>query len=138
MTIDLDDLVRRAIAMRSRAHAPYSRFTVGAAVQTASGDVFEGCNVENASYGAGICAERTAIVKMVAAGAKDPIICVIATRDDPPAAPCGICRQTLTEFAADMRIVLVSDISAGPKRVETTLAALLPMAFRFDRGGAGP
>src|SRR3954452_9850159 len=96
----LDDLVQRAKAVRGNAHAPYSRYRVGAAIATKDGRVFEGCNVENASFGATICAERGAIMQMIAAGARDPIACAVVTDDG--GSPCGICRQVLTEFSRDM------------------------------------
>ncbi len=124
----LDALVAAAREVRTRAYAPYSKYRVGAAILTRTGKVFTGCNVENASYGATICAERFAIGKMIAADERDPIVCVVVTAGPQPGSPCGICRQVLSEFADDMRIVLV----AQRLRLETTLAALLPDAFRLD------
>jgi len=130
----LDRLVEEAKAVRANAHAPYSKYAVGAAIATKSGKVFVGCNVENASLGATICAERTAIVQMVAAGERDPVACAVVTSDVDPAAPCGICRQVLAEFAADMPIVLAS---VGSKDGETgrvvALGDLLPLQFRLKR-----
>jgi len=126
----IDALVGAAREVRQRAYAPYSKYKVGAALLTRSGKIYTGCNVENSSFGGTICAERSAIVKMVSADERDPIVCVVATGGAEPASPCGICRQVLAEFADDMRIVLV----AGRVRKETTLAALLPDAFRFNRG----
>jgi cytidine deaminase len=126
----LDELVQRAKAVREHAHAPYSRYLVGAAIATKSGRIFEGCNVENASFGATICAERGAIMQMVAAGERDPIACAVVTGDADGASPCGICRQVLAEFARDMPIVLVG---LGSREGETgrvvQLADLLPLAF---------
>ena len=127
-------LERSARAVRPRAHAPYSRYQVGAALQVASGRVFTGCNVENASFGLTICAERSAIVQMVAAGEKDPIALVVVTRGPVLGTPCGSCRQTLAEFAMDMPIVLAVEGNAVPSRM-TSLAALLPEAFRADALG---
>jgi cytidine deaminase len=124
----IDALVAAAREVRLRAYAPYSKYRVGAAILTRTGKVFTGCNVENATYGATICAERSAIVKMVAADERDPIVCVVVTQGPHPGSPCGICRQVLSEFADDMRVVLV----AHRVRLETTLAALLPDAFRLD------
>ena len=117
---------------RKRAHAPYSDYKVGAALLTRSGAIFAGCNVENASYGACICAERNAICQMVAAGESDPIACVVVTGGGKPASPCGICRQVLAEFATDMTVVLVGEAPRGITKKTTTLAKLLPDAFRID------
>jgi cytidine deaminase len=126
----LDDLVQRAKVVRERAHAPYSRYKVGAAIATKSGRVFEGCNVENASFGATICAERGAIMQMVAAGESDPVACAIVTDDG--GSPCGICRQVLAEFARDMTIVLVGlRMAEGEAGHTVRLADLLPLAFGF-------
>jgi cytidine deaminase len=128
------ELLRRLIAAarraRTRAYAPYSNYRVGAALATRDGRIFVGCNVENASYGACLCAERNAIAQMIAAGQRKPIACAVATQGPRPGSPCGICRQVLAEFAGDMPIALVGD---GHSRRETTLAALLPDAFRLDR-----
>jgi cytidine deaminase len=127
----LDRLVQAAKAVRELAHAPYSRYQVGAAIATRSGAVFVGCNVENASLGATICAERGAIMQMVAHGEREPIACAVVTGDE-GASPCGICRQVLAEFARDMPIVMVG---LGSRDGETgrvvSLADLLPLAFRL-------
>ncbi len=126
-------LTALALTVRERAYAPYSQYKVGSAIATASGKFFVGCNVENASYGGTVCAERGAIMQMIAAGEREPIALVVATEGDEPASPCGFCRQVLSEFAVDMPIVLVGvsgkEILA---RKRTTLAKLLPMAFRKD------
>lgn len=131
--VDLDALRSAAIAARERAHAPYSRYRVGAALVTRSGKVFTGCNVENASYGATICAERNAIGAMVAAGERAPVACVVVTGGPRPGSPCGICRQVLAEFARDMKIVLVAVDAAGRPTASVTrsLGDLLPLAFRL-------
>lgn len=123
----LERLVDAARRARENAYAPYSEYRVGAALATEDGTIFSGCNVENASYGATICAERGAIARMVASGGSSPIACVIVTAGPNPAAPCGICRQVLAEFAKDIPIVLVGDDA----RIETTLAELLPMRFEL-------
>jgi cytidine deaminase len=129
--IDWAALEQAALAVQQRAHAPYSRYLVGAALQVASGRVFAGCNVENASYGLSICAERNAIVQMVAAGERDPTALVVVTRGPIVGTPCGACRQTLAEFARDLPIRLL--INGDPKLARTTsLEALLPDAFRED------
>lgn len=128
-TIGWEELERRAIAARLRAHAPYSSYLVGAALLTRDGAVFEGCNVENASYGLTLCAERSAIAQMVTAGARDPVAIVVATRGPSAGSPCGMCRQVLAEFALDLPVRLIAVDPGGPP-VETTLAELLPRAFR--------
>lgn len=136
-TLDWEILLERANAARKVAYAPYSQYAVGAALLTAGGRMFAGCNVENASYPAGICAERTAIATMVAAGERAPIALVIVTRGPEPAAPCGICRQVLAEFALDLPILLIAEAEGveanaedKPARVLTSLSELLPRAFR--------
>lgn len=130
--IDWAALEQAALAVQGRAHAPYSRYHVGAALQTASGRVFAGCNVENASYGLSICAERNAIVQMVAAGEREPAALVVVTRGPAPAAPCGLCRQTLAEFARDDLPIRLIVSEGGAAAQTTTLGALLPHAFRAD------
>lgn len=126
-------LTALAVTVRERAYAPYSSYKVGAAIATASGKFYVGCNVENASYGGTVCAERGAIMQMIAAGEREPIALVVTTEGDEPASPCGFCRQVLSEFAIDMPILLVgvSGKNIVSKR-RTKLAKLLPMAFRKD------
>ena len=128
----VDDLVARARAARERAHAPYSRFRVGAAILTKSGEVFAGCNVENASFGATVCAERNAIGAMVAAGGSKPIAIVIVTGGDKPAPPCGMCRQVLIEFARSMPVILIGESDQGDVRRDLELADLLPEVFELE------
>jgi cytidine deaminase len=107
------------------AYAPYSEFRVGAAIEAADGRVFVGCNVESASYGLTICAERMALGAAVAAGARSLRRLAVTTEVDPPAAPCGACRQLLAEFGLNLEV-----IAAGPKTERRwALAALLPDAF---------
>lgn len=119
------ELVRRAWDVMGHAYAPYSRFRVGAAIEAADGRVFVGTNVESASYGLTVCAERMALGAAVAGGARDLRRVAVVTEADPPAAPCGACRQLLAEFGLDMEIV-----AAGPKSERRwTLRALLPDAF---------
>ena len=118
-------LVHRAREVLVHAYAPYSRFRVGAAVEAPDGRVFVGTNVESASYGLTICAERMALGAAVAAGARAVKRVAVATEVEPPAAPCGACRQLLAEFGLDMEIV-----AAGPESERHwTLRALLPDAF---------
>lgn len=111
-----------------RAYAPYSKFTVGAAVLTASGKIYAGCNVENASYGLTNCAERTAIFNAVAAGEKKlKLQCVVVyTPTDMPTAPCGACRQVINEFGPDARIL---SICRGRGHISSSTHELLPGAF---------
>jgi len=116
-----DSLEAAARAAQGRAYAPYSRYRVGAAVEADDGTVFAGCNVENASYGLTICAERAALA---AGGARRFRRAVVVSDSDPPAAPCGACRQVLAEFG-DFEVAAV-----GPKRtLRWTVAELLPAAF---------
>jgi len=129
--VDWPLLERKAIAVRRAAHAPYSNYQVGAALVTESGKVFAGCNVENASYGLCLCAERNAVGQMVAAGESRPVAIVVVTRGPKPGTPCGSCRQTLAEFALEMEIRLV--VEGVPSATRTTLlSTLLPDAFRAD------
>lgn len=123
-----DDLVQRALAVQQHAYAPASRFHVGAAVRSRDGRVFVGCNVENASYGLTICAERAAVCAAVAAGARDLVAVAIATDLEQPGRPCGACRQVLAEFGLGMQVLLVG--RAGVRQ-QTTLRALLPDPFTF-------
>jgi cytidine deaminase len=121
-------LVAAARQVREQAYAPASRFLVGAAVRSADGRVFVGCNVENASYGLTLCAERAAVCAAVAAGARELVAVAIATDTVEPTPPCGACRQVLAEFGPAMQVVL-----AGRAAVRsTTLDRLLPMPFTFD------
>jgi cytidine deaminase len=129
--IDWSLLEQTATAVRANAHAPYSGYSVGAAVLTRSGRVFAGCNVENASYGLSLCAERSAIAQMIASGERDPIAAVVVTKGPKPGSPCGMCRQVLAEFALDLPIALIVEGSPAASR-RVTLAELLPDAFRSD------
>jgi cytidine deaminase len=122
----LDDLVARARSARERAYAPYSRFQVGAAVLTDDGRVFEGANVENASYGVTICAERVAAATAVAAGARRLEAVAVVGGSGQPAGPCGACRQFLFEFNPDMLVVSESSDGVG---MQGRLSELLPYGF---------
>ena len=119
-------LTDAALAVRQRAYAPYSNFHVGAALLTASGEIFAGCNVENASYGLTICAERVAIGSAVAAGHKQIVAVAVATSGGH--SPCGACRQVLSEFGPAMEVILI-DADDPTRTRTTTLAALLPEQF---------
>jgi cytidine deaminase len=122
-----DDLLAAAIAARERAYAPYSKFAVGAAIRTPSGAIHTGCNVENASYPEGWCAETSAIAAMVAAGERMIAEVVVCAESEAPTTPCGGCRQRLAEFGRADTVVR----AAGPQgeRARWTLGALLPAAF---------
>ncbi len=122
------ELISLAIEARKRAYAPYSHYEVGAALLTASGQVYTGCNVENASYGLSICAERTAAVKAVSSGECEFVAIAVVTADG--GTPCGACRQVLAEFGPHMR-VLVADASGNCKAY--WLDELLPDAFALQR-----
>ena len=121
-----EELVRVASLARQRAHAPYSKYKVGAAIRTKRNKVHGGANVENASYGLTVCAERTAAFAAVNAGdtAFDAIAIVID--DERLPTPCGACRQVLAEFSPEMRVILAT---VGGKRKVTTLRELLPDPF---------
>ena len=118
-------LVKAAIEASEYAYIPYSKYKVGAAILTESGEIFKGCNVENASYPIGVCAERTAVVRAVSEGKKNMIACAVVTRDG--GSPCGMCRQTLNEFNPKMHIILAK--LDGEIMHEMPLNELLPLGF---------
>jgi cytidine deaminase len=122
-------LLRAARAARKHAHAPYSRYRVGAAVRDERGRIHTGCNVENASYGLTVCAERNAVAAAVAAGAKAIRAVAVVTASRPPATPCGACRQVLAELGGPTTRVLLA--APAGKAEETTLGALFPRGFRL-------
>jgi cytidine deaminase len=127
---ELTDEERRALIdlaneARRRAYAPYSNYPVGASLRTKSGRIFTGCNVENAAYPTGMCAERVAIFKAVSEGEKEFEVIAVATSNG--GSPCGGCRQVMAEFGLDT-VVLICD-SEGRQLQETTVAGLLPGAF---------
>jgi cytidine deaminase len=128
-----DRLVAAADEVRANAYAPYSGFGVGAALLAADGRLFAGCNVENASYGLSVCAERHAVAAAVAAGVRHFRALAVVTPASPPAPPCGACRQVLVEFG-DLAVILASP---DGRREHTTVFELAPRAFRaldLDRG----
>jgi len=119
-------LLQAAKAASRHAYCPYSGFAVGAAVQSADGRVFVGCNVENASYGLAVCAERNAMFHAVAAGAREIVALALYTPTPVYATPCGACRQVLLEFGANAEVLCVCD---GADRGRFTASSLLPHAF---------
>ena len=121
----IDALVEAATSAREKAHAPYSGYRVGAAVLTTGGEIFTGCNVENASYGLSVCAERHAVAAAVAAGHTTFDGAAVVTSSSPAAAPCGACRQVLAEFGQFP--VVLADLD-GDRRI-TSVRQLLPDAF---------
>ena len=119
-------LIDEARQAQALAWAPYSRFSVGAALEASDGRVFRGCNVENASFPAGLCAERGALAAAVAQGARSFVRVVITSDAASPAPPCGVCRQALAEFAPSLEVVSVAP--SGDTRC-WSLADLLPFPF---------
>ena len=127
------ELVAAARAARERAYAPYSGFRVGAALLTAQGDVIAAANVENASYGLAICAERSAVVAAVAAGSRSFLSIAVAGNGPEPVTPCGACRQVLREFPEGVDLEVLCAGETGDKLITTTLGALLPDSFGPER-----
>jgi cytidine deaminase len=125
--MDYEDLIAKAMEVRKKAYAPYSHFTVGAALLAKSGRVYTGCNVENASYGLSICAERTAVFKAVSEGERDFEALAVVTENG--VTPCGACRQVLMEFGEDIQVIVAN--GAGGYRV-FGLQELLPEAFSSE------
>ena len=136
MTDEDRELLEHAFAVQNNAHAPFSKYPVGAAVRTEDGTVFTGCNVESASFSLTCCAERVAVFKAVSEGHTRVMSCAIVTIEDEPALPCGACRQVLWEFGGDVRIVLGN---ADWKTRTVQLEEILPGGFTAaqlpDRNG---
>lgn len=123
-----EELVQAALAVRERAYAPFSKYLVGAALLTKSGNVYTGCNVENSSYGLTVCAERNAVFKAVSEEGKIEVEAIaVVTRD--LASMCGACRQVVNEFGPKAKVYL-ADCDGNVKA--TSVDALLPGAFRFE------
>jgi cytidine deaminase len=120
------ELIERALAIRANSYAPYSKYAVGAALLSKSGQVYEGVNIENASYPLSICAERSAIFSAVSEGEREFNVIVIATENG--GSPCGACRQVMAEFGLDMRVITVDH--EGKVVLDTTVEGLLPEAFQ--------
>ena len=123
---DLEGLAAAARDASTRAYSPYSRFPVGAALRSADGRTFTGCNVENASYGLSVCAERNAIFNAVGAGARGVRTLVIYTPTEIPVTPCGACRQVIAEFGRNAVVVCCC---AGDQRLTFEASELLPHGF---------
>jgi cytidine deaminase len=119
-------LLERATDAMERAYAPYSGFKVGAALLGVDGSITEGCNVENASYPAGICAERAAVAAAVTRGVRTFAAIVIVTEAEVPTPPCGMCRQVLVEFAPQLEVI---SVTRGGAQAKWSMSELLPAAF---------
>ena len=132
--VPLDQLVTLARDMLAYAYAPYSRFSVGAALETDTGEVFTGCNVENASYGLTICAEQNAVAAAVSRGRRRFRRLVVVTEGQRAVAPCGRCRQVLAEFGTDLTVYGV----ANGESLSWQLKDLIPDHFGRDFLDAGP
>lgn len=125
----INDLVNSAIQAKQNAYNPYSHFSVGSAILSSDGTIFAGANIENASYGATVCAERVALFKAVSEGHKNFTHLAVACSNKEFPLPCGMCLQTLSEFCNDMDIVLINNKG---NLSHTTLRKLLPSAFCFS------
>jgi cytidine deaminase len=129
LTSELEALLAAARAVRERAYAPYSAFQVGAALRAENGAIFVGCNVENASYGATICAERSAVLAMVAAGQRVVGSIAVFTDAETLAMPCGLCRQVISEFQRDAQLIV-----ANPRQRRVLMFSdIFPEPFVLDR-----
>ncbi|KNE60166.1 cytidine deaminase [Allomyces macrogynus ATCC 38327] len=124
-----DTLIAMAAEAKTKSYSPYSKFRVGAALLTKSGNIYTGCNVENASYGGAICAERTAYVKAVSEGDKYMVALAVATDANAFTSPCGICRQFVREFGTSVIVILTKP---NGEFKETTVGDLLPDSFGPD------
>jgi cytidine deaminase len=121
-------LVKEAKKVRENAHAPYSDYKVGAAILASSGKIYRGCNIENSSYGMTVCAERVALGCAISNGEKELTAIAIVTDDDPPATPCGACRQVLSEFQKNL-IIISANLSG--QQVLFRLSDLIPHPFQL-------
>jgi len=130
--VNWDKLVTAATAARANAYAPYSGYPVGAALLMEDGSIWAAANVENCIPTLAVCAERNAMNAAASAGLRRPQAVAVITETSPPARPCGLCRQTLSEFADDLPILVTN---TQGEREETTLAQLLPDRFRLPPKG---
>lgn len=124
----MKQLIEAAMVARTKAYVPYSQFAVGAAILTHTGKMVTGCNIENASFGLTNCAERTAIFKAVSAGEQNFHALAVVADTDGPVQPCGACRQVMAEFGPPDLPVYLCNLQGDT--LETTIAELLPFAFR--------
>jgi len=135
IAMNWDPLIQAAKVVRDRAYAPYSGFHVGAAILTEDGEIYAGCNIENRSFGGTVCAERVAVGTAVANGSQKLRAVVVISETDPPAAPCGLCLQVLTEFGdSDLPVLLMNPQG---DRHELRLAELHPHPFQVPPQGLG-
>ena len=124
----MQDLISEATRARNNAVAPFSKFKVGAALQTKGGKVYRGCNVENCSYGLTVCAERVALLSALAAGERDFTAIAVVTQSEEPSTPCGPCRQLMWEYCGDIDVALANLVG---QRVDYKLSTLFPHPFAF-------
>ena len=122
----MPDLIAEARQARENAVAPFSKFKVGAALQTKAGKIYRGCNVENATYGLTVCAERVALLSALAAGERKFTAIAVVTQSDEPSTPCGPCRQLMWEYCGDIDIIL-GNLNGPTARYR--LSTLLPLPF---------
>ena len=125
----MPDLVDEARKARENAAASFSKFKVGAALRTAAGKIYRGCNVENSTYGLTVCAERVALLSALAAGERKFTAIAVVTQSEEPSTPCGPCRQLMWEYCGDIEVTLAN--LAG-QRVEYKLSTLFPYPFTFS------
>jgi len=125
----MSDLVDEARKARENAAASFSKFKVGAALRTAAGKIYRGCNVENSTYGLTVCAERVALLSALAAGERKFTAIAVVTQSEEPSTPCGPCRQLMWEYCGDIEVTLAN--LAG-QRVEYKLSTLFPYPFTFS------
>src|SRR5512142_1051708 len=121
-------LIEEAIKARENAVAPFSKFKVGAALRTAAGKIYHGCNVENCTYGLTVCAERVALLSALAAGERSFDAIAVVTQSEEPSTPCGPCRQLMWEYCGDIDVTLAN---LGGKTIEYKLSQLFPHPFSF-------
>ena len=122
-------IIEKALAAMKNAYAPYSKFAVGACALTASGEEITGCNIENASYGLTVCAERVALFKAYSEGKNDIIALAVAANVEEPVSPCGACRQVISELAPNATVYLTN--RDGSKVKKMTVEELLPYGFKL-------
>lgn len=128
----LQQAIDLAVKIRDNAHAPFSKFKVGAVVVTKNGEIFQGVNVENSSFGATVCAERTALFNAVTNGRKDiEAVVIVSVLNGKAVFPCGMCRQVLADFNPEMRVILVNAETLKIER-DVPLSQIFPETFKFS------